>query len=55
MFLLVVLSSCFVPFGLVKAYLARVAELIELPPAYLLSILQSLEQNVRSVAIPLVN
>lgn len=54
-FLLVVLSSCFVQFGLVKAYPARGVESIELPPEYLLSVLQLLEQNVRSVAIPLVN
>lgn len=54
-FLLVVLSSGFVPFGLVKACPARGVESIELPPEYLLSVLQLLEQNVRSVAIPLVN
>lgn len=54
-FLLVVFSSCFVPFGLVKAFRARVVESIELPPEYLLSVLQLLEQDVRSVAIPLVN
>lgn len=54
-FLLVVFSSCFVLFGLVKVFRARVVESIELPPKYLLSVLQLLEQDVRSVAIPLVN